>query len=195
MSNKYSPRSLPSVYREEPSSESSSTPSWYNDFLGNLQKNSVQSQHSIYDEISAIIGNTKSKYSSVEEAVQDMRERTGLNAILSAKQALAAIQEPEIFKEIPEMKTFIDNFVEDRPGTSVESVIHDLMKIDMIRDKMPDRADVENDVRIYINRRLADIKSHQTDLNKVDMHIGKVDQSTPSVGDDPLAICEPLKSE
>lgn len=192
MSDKYSRRSLPSVYREESSVDSSS---WYNEFVGNLQKSSVQSHESIYDQISAIIGNTKSKYSSVEEAVQDMRERTGLNTILTAKQALAAIQEPEIFKQIPEMKTFIDNFVEDRPGTSVESVIHDLMKIDSIRDRLPDRADVEDDVRIYINRRLADAKTHQTDLNKVDMHIGKVDDSTPTSGDDPLAILEPMKSE
>jgi hypothetical protein len=193
MSNKYSPRSLPSVYKAEDAPTSSS--SWYNDFVGNLEKSSVQSQHSIYDEINAIIGNTKSKYSSVEEAVQDMRERTGLNAVLTAKQALAAIQEPEIFKQIPEMKTFIDNFVDDRPGTSVESVIHDLMKIDTIRDRLPDRADVENDVRIYINRRLGDIKSQHTDLNKVDMHIGKVDDSTPSTGDDPLAILEPFKAD
>jgi hypothetical protein len=188
MSKKYSARSLPSVYSDGTPPSSSS---WYDDFLGNLEKSSVQSQHSIYDEINAIIGNTKSKYSSVEEAVQDMCERTGLNKVMSAKEAIASIQEPVIFKKIPEMKTFIDNFIEDRPGTSVESVIHDLMKIDVIRNKLPDRSDVEDDVRVYINKRIGETKSHQTDLNKVDLHMGKVDQSTPTVGDDPLAICEP----
>lgn len=196
MYKKYSARSLPSFYRDEVSADQpSAKPSWYDDFVQNLEKNSVKSQRSIYDDIAAIISGTKSKYSSVEEAVQDMKERTGLKAFLEGKQAIASTQEPEIFKKIPEMKVFIDNFVEDRPGTSVESVVHDLLKIDSIRDQLPDRTDVEDDVRVYINTQLAKSKNQHSDSNKVDLHIGKVDQSTPDIGNDPLAICEPLKRQ
>jgi hypothetical protein len=192
MHKKYSARSLPSVYKGDSSfgeKSSGTDSSWYNDFISNLEKSSVQSQRSIYDDIAAIMDGTKSKYSSVDEAVLDMQERTGLKAFLTT----ASTQEPAIFQKIPEMKVFIDNFVKDRPGTSVESVIHDLLKLDSIRDLLPDRADVENDVRVYINHQLGQSRTQNKDLNKVDLHIGKVDQSTPAVSDDPLAICEPVK--
>jgi hypothetical protein len=193
--NKYSRRALPSVSRED------STASWIDDFIGNLEKVSVTSQsdaqRSIYEDISAIIGNTKSKFSNVEEAVKDLKERTGLNALLKARASLEStnVQEPDIFKEIPEMKIFIDNFIDSRPGTSVESVIHDLMKLDHVRNKLPDRSDVDDGVRSYINGRIGNKLTETTDHNKVDLHIGKVDQSTPATTDDPLAICEPAKQQ
>jgi ribosomal protein L1 len=187
---KYANRSLPNISRVD----AEAPDHWYNEFLKTLDKTSVQSQRSIHDDIAAIMGNPKSKYSNVEEAVQDMKERTGLKAFLTAKQAVAAIQEPEIFKTAPEMKVFIDNFVQDHPGTSVESVINDLLKINSIRNKMPDRSDVEDDVRVYINGKIAEVSSQSSDANNVEMHIGKVDQSSEQQStDDPLAICEPIR--
>src|SRR5882757_8278629 len=116
--NKYSRRTIPSVSRED------SSASWIDDFLGNLEKESTksqsQAQRSIYEDISAIIGNTKSKFSNVEEVVQDLKERTGLSALLKVKASLeqSTYKEPEIFKQIPEMKTFIDNYTAARMGTS-----------------------------------------------------------------------------
>lgn len=193
---KYNARYLPVVSRDDPypnePSDVTAAPSWYNDFITNLKRNSTaHSSSSIYDEISAIMGNTKSKFSNVEEVVQDMKERTGLAQLLTAREVMAAIQEPAIFQTVPELKIFIDNFVDDRPGTSVESVIHDLLKIDSIRNKLPDKSDVDNDVRIYINQRLGNSASAPSDTNKVDMHIGKVDHSVDTVSDNPLSMCEP----
>lgn len=192
MSNKYSARSLPSVSRDDSFIEQSDNrvPSWYNDFISNLEKNSTQSQKSIYDEINSIMGYQKSKFSNVEEIVNDLKERTGLKAFLDAKQIIASTKEPEIFNKVPEMKVFIDNFVADRPGTSIESVVHDILRIDTIRDLLPERTDVDDDVKSYINTRIMESRQF-SDINKVDMHIGKVDHSAPSVSDDPLAICEP----
>ena len=193
MSNKYSRRSMPSVSRE------GSSASWIDDFLGNLEKESTksqsQAQRSIYEDISAIIGNTKSKFSNVEEAVQDLKERTGLTALLKVKASLEqnTYKEPEIFKHIPEMKTFIDNYTEARGGTSVLSVIHELMKNNSIRDKMPEGTDIGDDVQAYISRKIGETLSHSPDLNQVDLSLGKVDQSAPATTDDPLAICEPFK--
>lgn len=200
--NKYSRRALPSVSRDDSSVEKSvNGPSWIDDFIGNLEKASVKSQseaqRSIYDDISAIIGNTKPRFSNVEDAVKDLKDRTGLSALLQAKASLQSVpvKEPAIFKEIPEMKIFIDNFVEDRPGTSVESVTHDLMKLDNVRNKLPDRSDIDDEVRAYINSRIGNKLTETTDHNQVDLHVGKVDQSTPATTDDPLAICEPFKQQ
>jgi len=198
MSNKYSRRALPSVSRDDSSAEkSANNPSWIDDFIGNLEKTSVQSQsqaqRSIYDDISAIIGNTKSKFSNVDEAVKDLKERTGLNALLRVKASLDS--EPESFKTIPEMKVFIDNYVADRPGTSVESVCHELMKLDDVRNKLPDRSDVDDGVKAYISKRIGEATMQQADHNKVDLHLGKVDQSAPATTDDPLSICEPFKQQ
>lgn len=197
MMNKYSTRSLPAVIKaDEVSVERvpAQMPTWYNDFVSNLQMNSASAQSSLYDDINAILGNTKPKFSSVEEAVKDLKERTGLNQVMNARSIVAFIQEPILFKTVPELKIFIDNFVGDRPGTSVESVVHELLKIDSIRNKLPISADVDDEVRAYINRKIAESNSKNTDLNKVDMHIGKVDQTNQeAVVDDPLALCEPTK--
>lgn len=180
---KNSGRTLPSVYRDNTDS------SLEDSFISNLQQNATRSPQSIYEEISSILGNTKSKYSSVEEAVQDMKERTGLKAYL---EATASNELPEVFAEIPEMRTFIDNFVKDRPGTSIESVVHDLLKIDSIRDRLPERSDVTDDVRRYINDKIAESLGKK-DFNRVEVNLGKADNNSDTVSDDPLGACEPSK--
>ena len=201
MSNKsnYHYRHPPVISRDETAFERQddvSNSHWYDLFIENLQKHSVQSQRtqrSIQDEIAAIMGNPSPKFSSVEEVVQDLRERTGLQAFINSKRA--SLKEPEIFSKIPQMKVFIDNFVEDRPGTSVASVIHDLMKFPDIRAKLPDATDVSDDVKAYINAKIAEISGRSSDRNQVDNNIGRAEQSTEYLTDDPLAICEPLKNK
>lgn len=198
MIKKYSNRSLPSVQLNGESQQKEATEkAWYEDFLSNLQKTQMAQaqQRSISDEISAIMGNPRPKHSSVEEAVLDMQERTGLRQYLAQKEALAFIQEPEIFAKVPQMKVFIDNFVKDRPGTSVESVVHDLLKIDEIRDAIENRSDVDDEIRSYINKQIAESKSNTHEHGHVDMNFGKVDQSSADTSDDPLAICEPMRRD
>lgn len=191
MFNKNARRVLPSVQRVD--SDTGSGEDLYNDFISNLSRISASESNAqtIQQQIEAIIGNTKSKYSSVDEAVQDMSERTGLKAFMDARRVIAFVQEPEIFNEIPQMKIFIDNFIADRPGTSVESVVHDLLKLDHVRNNMKDHSDVDDGVKHYINSQIAKSKSDNFDVNKIDMNIGKVDQTTPATSNDPLAICEP----
>lgn len=192
MSNKYSRRSIPSVSREDASA------SWLDDFIGNLEKESAksqsQAQRSIYDDISAILGNTKPKFSNVEEAVKDLKQRTGLEEMLKIKASMENFKEPEIFKQIPEMKTFIDNYVAGRAGTSVFSVTQELMKLDSVRDKLPAGTDISPDVEAYINHKIGEALSHTPDHNQVNLDLGKVDHSVTDISDDPLSICEPFKS-
>ena len=71
------------------SDENVSEDHWLKQFEKTLQKGAVQSvsKDSFYDQINAIIGGTKSKYSSVADAVEDMKERSGLTAYLNTQSA------------------------------------------------------------------------------------------------------------
>jgi len=66
--------------------QSSSEDKWLNNFEKSLQKDAVQSRQqdsSLFDQINSIMnGGTKSKFSSVEAAVEEMKERSGLSAYL-----------------------------------------------------------------------------------------------------------------
>lgn len=58
---------------------------WLSQFQKNLQKGAVQprTQESLFDQINSIMNtNSRSKYTSVEAAVEDMKERSGLTAYL-----------------------------------------------------------------------------------------------------------------
>jgi hypothetical protein len=58
---------------------------WLREFENKLQKTSVQPRgNSIYDQVSSIM-NTKSKYPSVQAAVDDMMHRSGLTDYLQTK--------------------------------------------------------------------------------------------------------------
>jgi hypothetical protein len=74
-------RSQPTVQRT--SDESVSEDHWLKQFENNLQKGAVQprSQQSLFEQINSIM-NRQSKYPSVEAAVEDMKERSGLKAYL-----------------------------------------------------------------------------------------------------------------
>lgn len=67
------------------SDDASSEDHWYLQLQKNLQKGAVQprSQESVFDQINSIMNNNgRSKYTSVEAAVEDMKERSGLTAYL-----------------------------------------------------------------------------------------------------------------
>jgi hypothetical protein len=152
-----------------------SKPSWLDQYaqaMENLEKSSVKSRQedqSLYDQISAIIGN-KSKFSTVEECVEDLKHRSGLTAFLAAKQAS---DNSETFQKSPVLKNFIDNYIDAHPGSSVESVIQAALKIPQIVEVLPLPDDVPDDVKQYINHKLGEVDLGNT--NNEDAHLGKVD--------------------
>jgi hypothetical protein len=195
--NKYYGRSSSVISRDNSAFDSGDRgPSWFSDYVENLEKAAVKSKkedYNIFDSINNIIGN-KSKYSNVEEAVIDMQKRTGLYDLLHKKEASA---EPEIFKKIPQMKIFIDNFVEDRPGISVEAVVHDMIKINDIRANLPEKTDVSDDVKTYISNKIKEkqLKNPKKDLNNPEL--GKADLSVDdgvSSDNDPFKGCDPARN-
>jgi superfamily I DNA/RNA helicase len=196
MFNKYHGRSISTISRDNsPIEVSSKEPSWFNDFVSNLEKNSVQTKKelSTFEQINQILGN-KSKYSTVEEAVMDMQKRTGLYDYLRTKSAQEH-KEHALFDTIPELKTYIDNFVKDRPGVSVDAVVHDILRYPPIKEKLPNSDDVPSDIKEYINGQILEAKKSHSHSGE-DLNIGKMDLSTDentAKDNDPFGGCTPHK--
>ena len=196
MFNKYHGRSISTVSRDNSSIETShKDPSWFNDFVSNLEKSSVQSKKelSTFEQINQILGN-KSKYSTVEEAVLDMQKRTGLYDYLRTKSASDS-ETHELFETMPELKTYIDNFVKDRPGVSVDAVVHDILRYPPIKNKLPNSDDVPHDIKEYINKQILEAKKNNSHPSE-DLNIGKMDLSTDentAKDNDPFGGCTPHK--
>jgi hypothetical protein len=194
MDKKHSYRSSYIISRDNDSFDrTQKEPEWADDFFANLQKESVHSKQkdvSLFDQISQIIGG-KSKYSNVEEAVLDMQKRTGLYDYLK-KSASEKHNEPAIFQEMPEVKTFIDNYIEDRPGSAIEAVVSAILRVDNLKKKLADE-DINDDVRKYINDKITESKKLHGDVNQVNLNLGKVDLSDANIGaeDDFFAGCTP----
>lgn len=175
----------------------SQEPSWYNDFVSNLDGNAKKTNASVYDEINAILNNVKPKYSTVEEAVVDMQKRTGLIEYLNRKEAQAMAEKqrsdiPQTLKDIPELKIFIDNFIQERPGIAVEAVADAAVKINSIKNKLPNRNDVGDDVRKYISDKITEHKKLYQINEDVNLNLGKADfKEDKTVVDDPLGLLEP----
>ena len=200
-------RNIPSVHREEGFVETAGKePSWLKDFVDNLEKEAVKSRredYSLFNEINSILGNKKSKYSTVQEAVDDMKKRTGLTTYL--KQAQAQVQDdPQkqlqyFFSVVPNAKHYIENIIEARPGTSLASIVHDLTSKQDIKNKLLQLYGISDDVPVflqdYITAMLASKDKNNLEKDKENPNIGKMDlsQSNDARDNDPLASCMPAK--
>src|SRR5271166_5880894 len=111
---------------------------WLKEFESKLQKTSVQPSRdpSVYDQITNIM-NTKSKYPSVQAAVDDMMHRSGLSTYLDnvkesqeippqpkkiaqqapvEKQHIAHNKVPTVIKHKPSIKRTLENIIKDSKG-------------------------------------------------------------------------------
>lgn len=110
------------------SDESYSEDHWLKEFENKLQKTSVQPRgHDLFDQISSIM-NTKSKYPSVQAAVDDMMQRSGLTAYLDnvktstedtsgqSKKTAQNNSAPDVIREKPSIKTTLENIIKETRG-------------------------------------------------------------------------------
>lgn len=112
---------------------------WFKKFEETLEKSAVQPRsvdRSLFDQINSIMNN-KSKHTSVEAAVEDMKERSGLTAYLtklnktseeveiSSKKIASdnnqAIDKkvdltPLVIKKFPSIKNTLENYIKDTRG-------------------------------------------------------------------------------
>ena len=162
-------------------------------FKKELEKVSVEvASKSVYDQINEIMGNKKSKHSSVAAAVEEMKSRSGLtdylkradsNAVASTtKVAQVAVK---VFEVAPQVKYTLDNYIHDTRGHMSIPAIVDFIKT-------IHRSDVENEtmwkdpsfVKYVEDRCKMELDNH---VNKDDMNrnLGKVNDMAMSSDLDP----------
>lgn len=118
------------------SDEAFSDNHWLKEFENTLQKTSVQpASRDLFDEISSVMRNSKSKYPSVQAAVDDMMQRSGLTDYLdnvklseedtshqSKKTAQAELPKkddsktPDVIKQKPSILRTLENVIKETRG-------------------------------------------------------------------------------
>ena len=107
---------------------------FFANFENELNKNAVKSKKQdddLFSQINSVIKSKKSKYGSVSEAVEEMKERSGLNKFLKKVQALKlASSNVAVFKDYPEVEQTIKNYIEETKGTiSVPAILEKIKSI------------------------------------------------------------------
>jgi cobalamin biosynthesis protein CobT len=178
-------RSMPVISRDADNVENSSLyPKWMSDFAQNLSKVSVQPyrpEDNIFDQISSIINSSKPKYSSVEDAVREMQERSGITAYKKDLKSLAetikqaAEQEKiKIFELKPQIKSTVDNCLEDTKGNlPIPAVIERIRSIHK-NDIDDDAAWDDENLLKYINDKSIEIRRNHPNHDDNYTTLGKL---------------------
>lgn len=169
-------------------------PNWLDSFAKNYHAKTVVEQtrernsqyHSLHDQINSLVNNSPLK--TVDSVVQDMQERTGIAGYVrnvraqeeaDKKKALASLaakvstagEQPDLFDDIPEARSFIDNMAKGSHGTlAVEAIVESLKDC---YSKHPEFSVVkaeDNTLREYINDQLVTHSGSRADDN--DANIG-----------------------
>lgn len=123
---------------------------WISKFEKQLSKLAVQPRSvdsSIFEQINSIM-NTKSKYTSVEAAVEDMKDRSGLTAYLNKMSELDKVENkkiasdvnnvinkkidimPIVIQKCPAIKNTLENYIKDTKGNiAIPAIIEKLKSI------------------------------------------------------------------
>lgn len=170
---------------------------WLRQFEASLQKSSVQPRgKSVYDEITSIM-NTKSKYPSVQAAVDDMMHRSGLSTYLETiKESQEKVPEekatktaqlvpqfvpehgtPKVIQAIPAVAKTIDNIVRESKGNLPISAI--LQRIHALHAKDTASEDVWDDEELirYISQKNLEAKKNNPGVFENYDSLGKTDHA------------------
>jgi hypothetical protein len=173
MSSKYV-RHQPAIQTHSTQSDDEDT--WLNRFQKNLSKDAVQprQQNSLFDQINSIM-NGKSKFPTVDAAVQDMKERSGLTAYLqkikqssdeevpSASKKVASDNQqaidkkvemiPIVMKKNPQIQKTVENYIRDTRGNlSVPAIISKVQSIH--QNDVSDAKDWDDDKLVILVSKL-----------------------------------------
>jgi hypothetical protein len=152
---------------------------WLQQFAKSLQKGAVQprsTDQSLFEQINSIM-NTKSKYPSVDAAVEDMKARSGLTAYLekediskmstpnSGNKKIASDQNkvidkkvdmeivPIVIKKCPAIKNTLENYVRDTKGNlPIPAIVDKLRSIH--QGDVSDAKDWDDDKLLHLVSKL-----------------------------------------
>lgn len=141
---------------------------WLKQFEKNLQKGAVQPRtpNSLYDQINSIMNGTPSKYPSVQAAVDDMMQRSGLSNYLKTsendkgnkkvatdqnndfdktlpvEQKQQDANTPDVIREHPAILKTLENHIKSTRGNlpvpAIIDKLHSIHRTDVPQDKMWD---------------------------------------------------------
>ena len=165
---------------------------WALKFERALEKNAVQpvsNDRSVYDQINSIM-NGKSKYSSVQAAVDDMKKRSGLTDYLNkitvsktqetnkiaTQQDKQPNKQPELFVKYPEVKQTFQNYVTSTRGNLPIPAIVDKVRSIHRNDVLDQGLWEEEDLLKAIHRMNLVEEIKYTHQDK-DLNLGKGDMS------------------
>lgn len=142
-------RQQSSIYRQSDSQDDEDH--WLKQFENNLAKSAVQSRQvdqSLFDQINSIMNGSKSKYTSVADAVEQMKERSGLNQYLKNSEIVEnnkkkasstdknqAIDKkvdltPIVIKKKPQILNTLQNYINDSKGNlAIPAIISKIQSI------------------------------------------------------------------
>jgi hypothetical protein len=127
--------------------------SWMAEFEKQLTKQAVQPKRvdqSMYEQINNII-NGKSKYTSVDAAVQDMQRRSGYldyvsNKKVAEKEEVKKNSKPSLLMQHPHIEITINNYCSDTKGQqdvpSIMEKVKSIHKRDVSDDSLWDQEDL-----------------------------------------------------
>lgn len=193
------------------SDASSSDDHWLREFESKLQKTSVQPRgNNLHDQISSIM-NSKSKYPSVQAAVDDMMQRSGLTDYLQTKTSAdeetstsnkprktaqdtsneakdhkhKKLKTPDVIKEKPSIRRTLENIIKETKGNlSVPTVISRLRSLHA-GDVSDDGAwEDEKLIRLVSHCNLTAKKNNPGSYDRFD-DLGRGDHSTSDRDIDP----------
>ena len=171
-----------------------------------LNKNSVNSVNrdkEIYNQILSIVGNKKSKFSSVDAAVKDMQERSGFSSFLKKKsdkvknQKIASLEitQPTLFQEYPHiLQTFI-NCIDDNDGTLSTPALLERVKRIHNREVVDNSLWDDPALIIYVSKQNLDKRKSREDFNSQHSGLGKNYYHTneQNEDDDLFQLCDENK--
>lgn len=178
-----------------------------NDFIKNLEKIAVQpyeKDQSLFNQINSIINGKHSKFSSVEDKVKDMQERSGYSAYLNKLKAetednhqkkVAQTKELniELFNKYPQTKTTFDNLIRSTNGYWSVLALIDKVKSTYAND-ISDQA-LFNDKSLieYLTKQNLQTKANTTNLDENKCGIIEVDDDIDLANDDAFIGLMPAK--
>lgn len=162
-------------------------------FEAQLKRNAVKSKSedkSLFDQMNAILGNSKSKFSSVEEKVKEMQQRSGFDKFTQDKtNKKIASGTPDLIVKYPETKQTLHNIINESGGfLPIPAVINKLLSI--YETKIKDLP-IWQDPKLTIYIGVENKKAQTNDIESTNSNLGKVDRNTDTHQDDFLKALMP----
>ena len=164
-------------------------------FEATLKRNAVKGKEdkSIFDQMNSILGNNKSKYSSVEEKVKEMQQRSGFDKFTQDKSNKKTASEnsvPDLLVKHPEIKQPLHNIINESGGLLAVQAV--LIRLKGIFEAQIKDVSIWQDPKLTVYIGVENKKAQSLHPTEINNNLGKIDRSIDTnKGDDFLKALMP----